>query len=41
MLEPLRDRADAIVDSTGSHGAQLRRKIADELLPPRARGSWP
>lgn len=33
LVEPLRARADAIVDSTGLKASDLRRKLADELLP--------
>ena len=33
MLAPLRERADLVIDSTGLKAHDLRRKIADELLP--------
>jgi UPF0042 nucleotide-binding protein len=33
ILEPLRDRADLVLDSTGLKAHMLRKKIADELLP--------
>lgn len=33
LIEPLRGRADVIVDSSGLKAHELRRKIADELLP--------
>jgi len=33
LVEPLRARADVIVDSTGLKAHELRRKLADELLP--------
>jgi UPF0042 nucleotide-binding protein len=32
MLAPLRERADVVMDTTGSSGAGLRRRIADEML---------
>jgi RNase adapter protein RapZ len=32
MLAPLRERADVVMDTTGSSGATLRRRIADEML---------
>jgi len=38
ILAPLRDRADAVVDTTGLTTAMLRRKLADELLPTRTPG---
>ena len=37
-LEPLRDRADVMIDTTGLTVALLRRKLADELLPTRTPG---
>src|SRR6202161_58993 len=37
LLEPLRRRADLVIDTTGLSGAVLRGKIADEFLP-RQRG---
>ncbi len=33
LVEPLRTRADVTVDSTGMKANDLRRKLADELLP--------
>lgn len=33
LLEPLRSRADLVIDTTGMAAATLRGKIADELLP--------
>jgi UPF0042 nucleotide-binding protein len=33
MLEPLKEHAEAIIDSTGLKASTLRRKIADEFLP--------
>jgi RNase adapter protein RapZ len=33
LLEPLRNRADIVIDTTGMSAATLRGKIADELLP--------
>src|SRR5580704_4602461 len=38
LLEPLRNRADVVIDTTGMSAAMLRGKIADELLPGRATG---
>jgi UPF0042 nucleotide-binding protein len=38
LLMPLRARADVVIDSTGLTAAMLRRKLADEMLPARARG---
>ncbi len=38
LLEPLRERADIVIDTTGLTAAMLRRKLADELLPPRRAG---
>ncbi len=35
LLEPLRNRADVVIDTTGMSAAMLRGKIADELLPGR------
>jgi UPF0042 nucleotide-binding protein len=35
LLEPLRSRADLVIDTTGLSSAMLRGKIADELLPRR------
>jgi RNase adapter protein RapZ len=33
VLEPLKDRADVVIDSSGLKAHMLRRKIADEFLP--------
>jgi UPF0042 nucleotide-binding protein len=33
LLEPLRQRADLVIDTTGMSAAMLRGRIADELLP--------
>jgi UPF0042 nucleotide-binding protein len=38
LLAPLRERADVVIDTGGLTAAQLRRKLADEILPSRARG---
>lgn len=38
LLEPLRARADVVIDTTGFSAAMLRRKIADELLPGQPAG---
>jgi len=38
LLEPIRERADAVVDTTGLSAATLRRKVADEMLEPEAIG---
>jgi UPF0042 nucleotide-binding protein len=38
MLEPLRSRADLVIDTTGMSAASLRRKIADEFLPRKTAG---
>jgi UPF0042 nucleotide-binding protein len=35
LLEPLRNRADVVIETTGMSAAALRSKIADELLPRR------
>src|SRR5262245_5641473 len=32
LLAPLRERADVVMDTTGSTGGQLRRRIAEEML---------
>jgi UPF0042 nucleotide-binding protein len=32
LLAPLRERADVVMDTTGSSGATLRRRIAEEML---------
>jgi UPF0042 nucleotide-binding protein len=36
MLAPLREHADAVIDTAGLTAATLRRKLADELLPAHA-----
>jgi UPF0042 nucleotide-binding protein len=33
MLEPLKERADVVIDTTGLKAHMLRRKIAEEFLP--------
>ena len=38
MLEPLRSRADLVIDTTGMSAAMLRRKIAEEFLPRNTAG---
>src|SRR5947209_10086133 len=38
LLEPLRERADVVIDTTGLTAAMLRRKLADELMPSRTPG---
>jgi UPF0042 nucleotide-binding protein len=38
MLEPLRSRADLVIDTTGMSPAMLRGKIAEELLPRQGPG---
>src|SRR5207237_4388375 len=35
LLQPLRDRADVVIDTTGLTAAMLRRKLTDEMLPVR------
>ena len=37
LLEPLRGRADLVIDTTGMSAAMLRERIAAELLPRAAR----
>jgi UPF0042 nucleotide-binding protein len=37
-LEPLRGRADVVIDTTGLTAAMLRRKLADEMLPSQTPG---
>ncbi len=37
-LAPLRERADVVIDTTGLTAAQLRRKLADEMLPTHTPG---
>jgi UPF0042 nucleotide-binding protein len=38
LLAPLRERADIVIDTGGMTAAMLRHKLADEVLPSRARG---
>jgi UPF0042 nucleotide-binding protein len=38
LLEPLRSRADLVIDTTGMSAAMLRGKIADEFLPRQKAG---
>ena len=38
LLEPLRSRADVVIDTSGLTAAMLRRKLADELLPSQTPG---
>ncbi len=38
LLEPLRGRADVVIDTTGLTAAMLRRKLADEMLPNQTPG---
>src|SRR5436305_14407896 len=38
LLAPLRQRADIVIDTGGMTAAMLRQKLADEVLPSRARG---
>jgi UPF0042 nucleotide-binding protein len=38
LLEPLRGRADLVIDTTGMSAAMLREKIAEEFLPRKAVG---
>jgi UPF0042 nucleotide-binding protein len=38
LLEPLRSRADLVIDTTGMSAAMLRGKIADEFLPRKTAG---
>jgi len=38
LLEPLRGRADLVIDTTNMSAAMLREKIAEELLPRQAVG---
>jgi UPF0042 nucleotide-binding protein len=38
VLEPLRDRADVVIDTTGMTAAMLRRKLAEEMLPSQTPG---
>jgi UPF0042 nucleotide-binding protein len=36
MLEPLKEHADVVIDTSGLDAGMLRRKIAEELLPTQA-----
>jgi RNase adapter protein RapZ len=36
LLEPLRERADLVIDTTGMSAAMLREKISEEFLPRQA-----
>ena len=38
LLEPLRARADVVVDTAGLTAAMLRRKLAEQMLPSRTPG---
>jgi UPF0042 nucleotide-binding protein len=38
LLEPVRERADLVIDTSGLSPGALRRKVADELLAPDAPG---
>ena len=38
LLEPIRERADVIIDTTGLSAAMLRRKVAEEALELRSPG---
>jgi RNase adapter protein RapZ len=38
LLEPVRARADIVIDTSGLSAAALRRKVADELLEPSTPG---
>jgi UPF0042 nucleotide-binding protein len=38
LLEPLRDQADVVIDTTGLTAAMLRRKLVEEMLPTRTPG---
>jgi UPF0042 nucleotide-binding protein len=38
MLEPLKEHAEFVIDSSSLKASHLRRRIADELLPRQARG---
>jgi UPF0042 nucleotide-binding protein len=38
LLEPLRERADVVIDTTGMSAATLRSRIADEFVPRQGRG---
>jgi UPF0042 nucleotide-binding protein len=38
ILDPIKERADFVIDSSGLKASHLRRRIADELLPRHTRG---
>jgi UPF0042 nucleotide-binding protein len=38
VLAPLRDLADVVIDTSGLTAAMLRRKLTEDLLPPRTPG---
>jgi UPF0042 nucleotide-binding protein len=38
ILDPVKERADFVIDSSGLKAAHLRRRIADEMLPRHSRG---
>jgi UPF0042 nucleotide-binding protein len=38
LLEPLRDRADVVIDTTDLSAARLRKVVADKMLPHGSRG---
>jgi UPF0042 nucleotide-binding protein len=38
LLQPIRERADCIIDTTGLSAAMLRRKVASEMLSPAEPG---
>jgi len=38
LLEPLRSRADLVIDTTGMSAAMLRERLADEFLPRKNAG---
>jgi UPF0042 nucleotide-binding protein len=38
LLQPVRERADVVIETTGLTSAMLRRKLADALLPTRTPG---
>ena len=41
LLGPVRERADTLIDTTGMSAAELRRKVAAEMLDPAdARAGW-
>jgi UPF0042 nucleotide-binding protein len=38
ILDPIKERADFVIDSSGLKASHLRRRIADEMLPRHSRG---